>query len=341
VTDDVPAPAPWPDRPVPPAEAAPPASEAPAPEAQVTAPEMPTPEIPALEPEQAASDQAAAQPAASTNGRHTKAKPQEHHRSFLRELPVLVVIAFVLALLIKHFLVQAFYIPSGSMEQTLLVKDRVLVNKVPYHYRDPHRGEIVVFNGLDNFDEGVTFAKPTNPVAKALRALSGTIGLGTPDEKDYIKRVIGVPGDRVMCCDASGSVVVTPKGGQPRSLDEPYIYQNDTTDYRYFCQAGIGKQLCPVGATGVLVPAGRLWVMGDHRGNSSDSRYHISDAHHGTVPENKVVGRAFAVVYPFGRFGILHVPKTFQNIALPAAPLVGGLAGALPLVALRRRYRSR
>jgi signal peptidase I len=320
VTDDVPGPAPWLDRPVPPTETVPAASEA---------------------PEQASSDEPPPQQIASTKGRHEKAKPHEHHRSFLRELPVLVIIAFVLALLIKHFLVQAFYIPSGSMEQTLLVKDRVLVNKVPYHYRDPHRGEIVVFNGLDNFDEGVTFAKPTNPIAKALRALSGTIGLGTPDEKDYIKRVIGVPGDRVMCCDASGSVVVTPKGGQPKAIDEPYIYQNDTTDYRYFCDAGIGKQLCPPGATGVLVPEGRLWVMGDHRGNSSDSRYHISDAHRGTVPEDKVVGRAFAVVYPFGRFGILHVPKTFQDIALPAAPLVGGFAGALPLVALRRRYRSR
>jgi signal peptidase I len=269
------------------------------------------------------------------------AKDKEKHRSFLKELPVLVVIAFVLALLSKHFLVQAFYIPSGSMEETLLIGDRVLVNKVSYHFRDPHRGEIVVFNGLDNFDEGVTFAKPTNPVSKALRALSGTIGLGTPDEKDYIKRVIGVPGDHVMCCDTTGRVVVTPKGGQPTSLDEPYVFENDTTDMRYFCDAGSGKQLCPPGATGVLVPPGRLWVMGDHRGNSSDSRFHLSDAHRGTVPEDKVVGRAFAIVYPFGRAGVLHVPKAFHNVGLPAVPLLGGFAGALPLVVLRRRFLLR
>ena len=277
---------------------------------------------------------------AATSPRPRHEKPKEH-RSFLRELPVLVIIAFVLALLIKHFLVQAFYIPSGSMEQTLLVGDRVLVNKVPYHFRGPHRGEIVVFNGLDNFDEGVTFAKPGNPISKGLRALSGAIGLGTPDEKDYIKRVIGVPGDRVMCCDTSGRVVVTPKGGTPVSLDEPYVFENDTTDTRYFCDAGTGKALCPPGAPGVLVPNGRLWVMGDHRGNSSDSRFHLNDTHHGTVPEDKVVGRAFAVVYPFGHAKILHVPKTFHEVALPAVPLVGGFAGALPIVLLRRRRLRR
>ena len=132
-------------------------------------------------------------------------------------------------------------------------------------------------------------------------------------------------------------MVVTPKGGKPTSLNEPYIYQNDTTDMRYFCDAGNGKQLCPPGAVGILVPKGRLWVMGDHRGNSSDSRFHITDAHRGTVPENKVVGRAFAVVYPFGRFGFLHVPKTFQHVALPAVPLGLGVLGALPMTWIRRR----
>jgi signal peptidase I len=326
VTDD---PAPWHARPEP---------EAPADPVEPAAPVDPAPE--ATTTVETAEPAASVVPADERRAKHGKPS-EEHHKSFLRELPVLVIIAFVLALLIKHFLVQAFYIPSGSMEQTLMVSDRVLVNKVPYHFRGPHRGEIVVFNGLDNFDEGVTFAKPSNPVSKALRKVSSTIGLGTPDEKDYIKRVIGVAGDRVMCCDAKGRVVVTPKGGKPAPLEEPYVYQDDQTDYRYFCDAGTGKNLCPPGALGVAVPEGRLWVMGDHRSNSSDSRYHLNDAHRGTVPEDKVVGRAFAVVYPFGRAKILHVPSSFEAVALPAVPWLGGFVGALPLLRLRRRLRKR
>ena len=266
------------------------------------------------------------------------------HRSFFRELPFLVVIAFVLALLIKHFLVQAFYIPSGSMEQTLLIRDRVLVNKIPYHYREPRRGEIVVFNGLDNFDEGVTFTEPSNPVSKVLRKISGTVGLGTPSEKDYIKRVIGVSGDQVMCCDGGGRVVVTPRGGEPRALVEPYVFENDTTDSRYFCEAGTGRRTCAPGAEGITVPEGRLWVMGDHRGNSADSRAHLGDAHQGTVPQDKVVGKAFVIVYPFSHASFLRVPETFlplNALALPAAPYAAGLLGALPVTLLRRRRRLR
>ncbi|MCW2499134.1 MAG: signal peptidase [Frankiales bacterium] len=260
-----------------------------------------------------------------------------HRRSFLRELPFLVIVAFVLALLIKHFFVQAFYIPSQSMEQTLMVGDRVLVNKLAYDFRSPHRGEIVVFNGLDNFDEGVTISQPTNPVAKVLRTISNTVGLGAPDEKDYIKRVVGIAGDRVMCCDTAGKVVLTPKGGQPVALDEPYVYENDTSETRYFCEAGLGQSKCQPGALGVLVPNGRLWVMGDHRGNSYDSRGHLGDGNHGTVPEDKVVGKAFTIVYPFDRIGLLRVPSTFEHVALPAAPYALGLAAAVPFALVRRR----
>ena len=273
------------------------------------------------------------------------ARPKQQ-RSFLAELPILIGIALVLALVIKFLAFQAFYIPSGSMMNTLQVGDRVLVNKIPYNYRGPHRGEIVVFNGLDSFDDGVTIAKPTNPVSKVLRKISSTIGLGAPDEKDYIKRVIGLPGDRVMCCDAGGNVVVTPRGGTPVSLIEPYIFQQSQGDQKYFCEASEASMngsptVCPPGALGVLVPAGRLWVMGDHRSDSADSRFHITDPNHGTVPESKVVGRAFTVVYPFSRFGGLGVPSTFKRLALPSAPFALGLVGALPVVALRRKLRGR
>lgn len=267
------------------------------------------------------------------------------HRSFFRELPFLVVIAFALALLIKAFLVQAFFIPSGSMEHTLNVGDRVLVNKLVYNFRGPHRGEVVVFNGLDNFDEPSQIAAPSNGLQKVLQKVSGILGLGAPNEKDYIKRIIALPGDRVMCCDAQGRVTVQAPGGSPTSLDEPYIFENNPVGdpARYFCaDRRTGQQACPPGAAGLLVPIGRLWVMGDHRGNSADSREHISDANQGTVPENKVVGRAFVVVYPVSRTTLLHVPATFSRaLASPGAPFAGGVVGALPLVWLRRRRRAK
>ncbi|MCW2680884.1 MAG: signal peptidase [Frankiales bacterium] len=273
--------------------------------------------------------------AAATPGKHAKGG------SFFRELPFLVVIAFLLALLIKAFLIQAFYIPSGSMQQTLELRDRVLVNKLVYDFRDIHRGEIVVFNGLDSFTPETEIAPPTNGVQRVLRAISSAVGVGAPGEKDFIKRVIGVPGDRVACC-VDGKVTVQPEGAdQPIVLDEPYVFEDDRMP---FCSAGPGESACPPGAEGVLVPEGRLWVMGDHRGSSSDSRAHIENADQGTVPQDKVIGRAFVIVWPLDRARVLSVPETF-NAALPAiavgTPYALGLLAALPLVGLKRRLRRR
>ena len=245
-------------------------------------------------------------------------KPKKKNEgSFLRELPFLLLIAFVLALVIKAFLVQAFFIPSGSMEQTLhgcpgCKGDRVLVNKLVYKFRDINRGEIVVFNGLDSFQAEVVVPPPANGFERFRRNLSNWLGLGAPGEKDFIKRVIGLPGDTVACC-TNGHVTVNGV-----ELDEPYVFEDD---HQVFAE--------------VKVPEGKLFVMGDHRSRSSDSRAH------GPVPVDKVVGRAFAVVYPFGRSGILHVPKAFDAVAMPAVPFVGGVVGALPLVALRRRRLTR
>ena len=265
--------------------------------------------------------------------------------SFFRELPFLVLIAFVLALLIKAFLVQAFYIPSGSMQETLELRDRVLVNKLVYRFRDIHRGEIVVFNGLDNFQPETEIAPPSNGLQRVLRSVSRAIGVGAPGEKDFIKRVIGTPGDRVACC-VDGHVTVQPKGSStPVPLDEPYLFQDDK---QVFCEAGNTAQECPPGAPGVLVPEGRLWVMGDHRGFSSDSRAHLDDENHGTVPIDKVIGRAFVIVWPVGRAKVLHVPETFDTalgrpaaLAAGGAPYLLGVAAALPVVGLRRRRRNR
>jgi signal peptidase I len=257
-------------------------------------------------------------------------------RSFWRELPVLVIVALGLALLIKTFAVQAFFIPSSSMEGTLDIGDRVLVNKIVYHTRPIHRGDVVVFNGLDSWDPSVPQTPPSSPARRVIDWIGAAFGVSA-GEKDYIKRVIGVPGDHVQCCDARGRVTVN---GVPLS-EGSYLYPGNAPSATPFS---------------ITVPPGRLWVMGDHRAVSYDSRQHLGDPGGGSIPENKIVGRAFMIVWPANRLRILPIPSTFEQKTLsasgrvgqvtraaasaaPAAPAVLGFAGAVPLTLLQRRLR--
>lgn len=244
-------------------------------------------------------------------------------KSFWKELPLLIGIALILALVIKTFLVQAFSIPSDSMQNTLQQGDRVLVDKLtPWFGSEPERGEVVVFKDPGHWLDG----EPT-PDPNAVQKVLGWIGLmPSADEKDLIKRVIAVGGDTVEC-KGTGPVKVNGKALNEKN----YVFEGNTP--------------CTVDDQGgqfkVTVPKGKIWVMGDHRQNSLDSRYHQNQPGGGAVPVDNVVGRAFVIAWPPTRWGTLPVPDTFDqpgiSQALSAAPAALGLAGAVPIVLWRRR----
>jgi signal peptidase I len=301
-------------------------------------------------------------------------EPEEKSRSrfsFLTEMVVLFAVALTIALLIKTFVVQPFYIPSGSMMNTLLVGDKVLVNNLVYHVRPIARGDVIVFDGAGSWDPP-TANQPTtsNPVKRIyddtlgalFHSIAGLFGTA-PGQTDYIKRVIGIPGDHVMCCNSKGEIKVNGVALSEKS----FVFPGEKPSQEPFK---------------IIVPPGRLWVMGDHREESADSRLHdcnysdpevtcVSYDRNGTIPENKVIGRAFMIVWPPSRFRILPIPSTFEQPKLvkadggrasPAAlapavvaqsgglpikprapylPLGIGLAGAVPLTVAERWLRQR
>ncbi len=262
----------------------------------------------------------AAGPGAGEPG--TSAPAARKKKSLGRELLTIVLAAAVLTLLVKAFVVQVYRIPSASMENTLQVGDRVLVNKVVYHFRGIDRGDIIVFSGQDSW--GPDAPPPSgDPVVRVFDDVLSGLGLNN-DQTYYIKRVIGLPGDHVACCDVRGRVTVN---GVP--LDEGgYVYPGNPPSVKF----------------NEVVPRGHLWVMGDHRSDSDDSRYHPDDPGGGAIPENQVVGRAFLIIWPLSQFRDLPIPSTFAQAAVSAmapAPVAGvaGAAGVIgaPLLLLRRR----
>ncbi|MBZ6252457.1 signal peptidase I [Streptomyces olivaceus] len=222
---------------------------------------------------------------------------RRRRRGAVKEIPLLVGVAVLIALVLKTFLVQAFVIPSGSMEQTIQIGDRVLVDKLtPWFGSEPQRGDVVVFRDPGGWLAGEQTTKQDDPVVvKQVKEGLAFIGLlPSDDEKDLIKRVVGVGGDEVKCCDTQGRVTVN---GVP--LTEDYLYPGDTPSRTPF---------------EVTVPEGRLWVMGDHRSNSADSRAH-QETDFGTVSEDEVVGRAMVIAWPFGHWTTLDEPKTYASVS--------------------------
>ncbi|MFF2524677.1 signal peptidase I [Streptomyces liangshanensis] len=228
--------------------------------------------------------------------------PEEESRSARfprwswRGAVVLAVVCVTVVLLVSHFVTQPFLIPSGSMEPTLRVGDRVLVDKLAYRSGSvPRRGDVVVFDGTGSF---VQEAPRENPVTGLLRGAAAAVGLAEPAETDFVKRVIGVGGDHVVCCDRGGRIEVN-----GRAVDEPYVYPGDAPSRVPF---------------DIVVPEDTLWVMGDHRDNSRDSRDHLGEPGGGVVPVERVVGRVRWIAFPPGRWSALRPTHVFDGVRSPA-----------------------
>ncbi len=203
--------------------------------------------------------------------------------SLLRELPILVILALLVSLVIKSFLVQFFYIPSGSMENTLQIKDRVAVNRVPFIGNDIGRGDVIVFRDPAGWLPDASSVSG-NGITGKIRDGLVLVGIVPNPAKQYlVKRVIGVAGDKVVAKDQ----VLTING---KPTNEPYIFSGNTpsdTDFN------------------ITVPEGKVWVMGDHRGASGDSRVHQDDVNNGMVPVEKITGRVVAKIWPLNRIGLV------------------------------------
>jgi len=216
--------------------------------------------------------------------------------SLFREVPIIVVSALVVSILVKTFLIHFFFIPSGSMENTLKIGDRIAVNKLANFFTDIKRGEVVVFKDPANWlgqAPGETGSKPVVAIKNALV----TVGILPDPAKQYlIKRVVGVGGDNVICCDAKGRLSVN-----GISINEPYIFSGNKPSDSTF---------------NITVPKGFIWVMGDHRGASADSRFHTDDIHKGMVPLPDVVGRAFVTVWPLKHVTFLSVGNDLSKVAV-------------------------
>ena len=220
--------------------------------------------------------------------------------SFLRELPIIVVSALIVSIVVKTFLLHFFYIPTGSMENTLQIGDRIAVNKFGALFSEVKRGEVVVFGDPDNWLGQAQQSNDPKPIALIKSGLI-TVGVLPDPAKQYlIKRVIGVGGDKVTCCDANEKLQVNGV-----SIDEPYIYTGDKPSETKF---------------NIDVPEGFLWVMGDHRAASADSRYQPDSANSGMVPLSKVVGRATFIVWPIRNIAIIEKGEDLKEIPVKPKP---------------------
>jgi len=214
--------------------------------------------------------------------------------SLLREVPIIVISALVVAVIIKTFFIHFFYVPSGSMQNTLGIGDRIAVNKFSAMFSDIRRGEVVVFKDPANWLGSAPPASGNVITRDLKRALVDVGVLPDPATQYLVKRAVGVGGDHVVCCDAKGHLQVN-----GTSVVESYLFPGNMPSDSKF---------------DVTVPMGFIWVMGDHRGASADSRFHTDDVHKGFVPISDVVGRAEFVVWPLNNLKFLSVAHDLSKV---------------------------
>lgn len=267
-----------------------------------------------------------------------KGSSHRKKRPWWVELPILIIIAFLVTFLIQTFVARVYYVPSGSMERTLHGVehggDRILAYKLGYDFGTPQQGDVVVFKGPPTWVPEFAGAGPTTILGRIGQALGSVIGIAPPDEKDFVKRVIAVGGQKISCCDAEGRVQVNGV-----SLNEPYLFM-DVENHPNWAWVS-GESSCAVDPSDPTrfksfrcfgpysVPEGTVWVMGDHRSDSADSSYNCrgllpSDTVkcQGPIPVKDVIGRAVAIVMPPSRWGGVGSPDIMP--ALPADPGEGG-----------------
>lgn len=271
----------------------------------------------------------------SARGRHRKPPKKV---PLWREVLTLVGVALLMTFLIQTFVARVYSIPSGSMERTLhgcagCDGDRVLVDKFVFDFRDPEPGDVVVFHGPDSWSDNGAQVADSNAVSRSLQHLGSLVGIAPPNGNDFVKRVIAIGGQTIRCCDERGRVLVDDK-----PLDEPYIYWEGGTPS--------GDQEFDA----VLVPEGTIWVMGDNRANSCDSRCQGGGGIRGVVPLGKVIGKARTIVLPPSRWqgvgdddpqgdagaSALGAPSWQQGLPLGAGVLLAG-----PTLLVWRRLRPR
>lgn len=219
-------------------------------------------------------------------------------KGLLRDIVVIFVVAVLVSFLIKTFVARSFYIPSGSMENTLQINDRIIVNELQPRLFGLQRGDVIVFKDPGGWLPAPAPGPQQNPFQQGVGAVLDFVGLGASDSDQHlVKRLIGLPGDHITCCNALGQMSVN---GVP--LKEPYVL------------LPAGQEAVSAKPFEVTVPADSVWVMGDNRYNSADSRYHMDDPGKGFVPMSDVVGRAFVISWPASHWSWLsNYPETFRG----------------------------